>query len=238
MRERRSDPVTPPLFVGRKDIFNRIRGIWSSKDNPDSIILYGHRRMGKTSILRNLDEYTPPESLLVYANLQGEAAFAEGTHHLLKGLADTVSAAAHDHNLGVSQPIPSDYRNPAEAGHAFRRLLRESLEALPEKASMILALDEFETIDVCVRDKKIGKDIYSYLRTLAHEARITLVFAGLHTLDEMSRDYQKPFFESYVNIAVPYLSPEESRDLITNPAHDFSVNYHPKAVEQIIHETH
>ena len=53
------DPVYPPLMVGRKDVFDRIGEVWTAKKNPDSIILYGHRRMGKSTILRNLDQVAP-----------------------------------------------------------------------------------------------------------------------------------------------------------------------------------
>ena len=48
-------PVAPPLFRGREDIYRRIHQLWSGgQARKPPIILYGHRRMGKSSILRNL----------------------------------------------------------------------------------------------------------------------------------------------------------------------------------------
>lgn len=232
------DPVHPPLFVGRGDVFNRIQEVWASKVNPDSIILYGHRRMGKSSILRNLGEYALPGSLLVYADLKGEAAFAKGTHHLLRGLADAVVWAAQERGLDVSEQDPASYAAPAEAALSFRRLLRRVLAMLAENASLVLALDEFEAVDVGVQDKKIGREIYDYLRSLSQEPRIVLIFAGLHTLDEMSRDYQAAFFDSYVNIRVSYLSPEAAERLIARPTPDFPLDYDQAVVKRIVHETY
>jgi len=69
------------------------------------------------------------------------------------------------------------------------------------------------------------------------EPGLTLVFGGLHTLDEMSRDYAQPFYGSYTNIKVSYLPYREAWRLITNPNEDFALNYEPAAVEQIIRET-
>jgi hypothetical protein len=232
------DPVYPPLFVGRGGVFNRIREVWTSKADPDSIILYGHRRMGKSSILRNLGDYAPPGHLLVYVDLKGETAFAEGTHHLLRGLAGAVAWAARERGLDVPEPDPADYLSPAEAGPTFRRHLRRTLAALPEGASLVLALDEFEAVDDGVSTGKIGREIYGYLRALSQEPRLVLVFAGLHTLGEMSRDYRAAFFGSYVNICVSYLSPEAAERLIARPTPDFPLNYDPAVVQRIIHETH
>ncbi len=233
-------PVRPPLFVGRQDTLARIREIWAGKANPDSIILYGHRRMGKTSILRNLDQVVPPGSLLVYADLKGVAAYAGGTHHLLRELAQEVAWAAQDGGMEIADPAPADYATPAEAALAFRRLLRRVLAALPEGGYLVLALDEFEKVDALVRDpdKPFGPELYDFLREIAFRDRVALVLAGLHTLDEMSRDYRAAFFGSYVNVRVSYLSRPAAERLITRPTPDFRLNYHPQVVERIIEVTH
>ena len=48
-------PVTGKLFVGREDILNRlIEELSLGSGACPSIVLYGHRRMGKSSILKNL----------------------------------------------------------------------------------------------------------------------------------------------------------------------------------------
>ena len=47
----------------------------SAKTVPDSIILYGHRRMGKSSILRNLERVAPAGSVIVYADMADPALF-------------------------------------------------------------------------------------------------------------------------------------------------------------------
>ncbi|MDA0245761.1 MAG: ATP-binding protein [Chloroflexi bacterium] len=232
------DPVYPPLFVGRKDIFNRITHVWGAKENPDSIILYGHRRMGKSSILRNLAEYAPPGHLLAYLDMGGETSFVESTADLLLALADklyAVTRAAHPEAI-LPAPDAADYQQANRAQRAFNQLGAHIATAIAPH-TLILALDEFEAIEQAVEAGKIGPEIFQFLRTKSQERWLTLVFGGLHTLDEMSRDYQQPFFGSYTNIPVSYLGQQEAERLITNPSPTFKLNYEREAVAEIIAQT-
>ena len=65
-----------------------------------------------------------------------------------------------------------------------------------------------------------------------------LIFAGLHTLEQMQRDYWHPFFLSVKPIQVTYLSPPEAWQLITDPVDEFPLQYDSAAVERIIAATH
>ncbi len=231
------DPVYPPLLVGRADIFNRIGEIWGAKENPDSIILYGHRRMGKSSILRNLAQASPEKTIIAYADMQGETSFVASTEDFLLGLADRLYSAVEQTYLGaLSQPHPDDYNSPGRASRSFN-VLTDHIRPLLDGQSLILALDEFEAVEKAVVAGKIGPEIYQFLRSKSMEPGLTLVFGGLHTLDEMSRDYAQPFYGSYTNIKVSYLPHQEAWRLITNPNEDFPLNYEPEAVERIIAET-
>jgi hypothetical protein len=229
------DPVYPPLLVGRKDIFDRIDTVWSAKANPDSIILYGHRRMGKSSILRNLDQVARPGSLIVYADMSGETSFVKSSEDLLLNLADRLYGAARRAypEASLAEPDADAYNSPARAQREFSRLAEQVREVL-QGQTLILALDEFEAIERAVEEGRVGREIYQFLRAKTQEPWLTLLFGGLHTLDEMSRDYQQPFYGSYTNIQVSYLSPQAAWQLITNPGDSLQLNYEPEAVERII----
>jgi len=232
------NPVAPPLFVGRTDIFNRVGEVWSAKSVPDSIILYGHRRMGKSSILRNLNQALQTESVIVYADMAGETSFVESTPDLLLGLADKIYTALQPLASAkeITRPDQAAYNGLSSAAREFNRFTEQARSALDGQA-LILALDEFEAVERAVEAGKIGKEIYAFLRAKTQEPWITLVLGGLHTLDEMSRDYQQPFYGSYENIRVSYLAHADAWRLITNPTEDFVLNYEPEAVERIIAET-
>jgi hypothetical protein len=73
------DPVEGDAFVGREDIINQLSELWRQNKSVQSVVLYGHRRMGKTSILRNINNRLGDNVRLAYVNMllktnpQGEA---------------------------------------------------------------------------------------------------------------------------------------------------------------------
>ncbi|UCC62129.1 MAG: ATP-binding protein, partial [Anaerolineae bacterium] len=158
------DPVYPPLLVGRKDVFDRISEVWSAKKNPDSIILYGHRRMGKSSILRNLDQVAPQGSAVAYADMAGETSFVASTADLLLELADRIYTAVRrvHSRTALPEPDPETYATQARAQFQFNRLLEGMRDALAG-CILILALDEFEAVERAVEDEKVGQEIYQFL---------------------------------------------------------------------------
>jgi len=138
--------------------------------------------------------------------------------------------------VGLAEPEPGDYDSAPRAQFQFNRLLEGARDAL-DGGVLILALDEFEAVERAVDGNKIGPEIYQFVRARAQEPWLTLVFGGLHTLDEMSRDYVQPFYGSYANIRVSYLSHDAAWQLITNPNDDFELDYEREAVERVITAT-
>ena len=65
-----------------------------------------------------------------------------------------------------------------------------------------------------------------------------MAFAGLHTLQEMTRDYWHPLFGSVTGIPVSFLGHDAAWRLITQPTPEFSLDYDRDAVEHIIALTH
>src|SRR5437762_2418605 len=66
-----SDP-TGRGFYGRADVFGFVRSaLMSGRRSP--VVLVGHRRIGKSSILKQLPRHLPTEYKCVYFDLQGKA---------------------------------------------------------------------------------------------------------------------------------------------------------------------
>jgi hypothetical protein len=226
-------PVQPPLFVGRRDLLSRIVEQWNAGVIPDSAILYGHRRMGKSSILRNLGEYAPAGSLVVYFDLKSARATIQQPGDLLFNLASAIFDEASKRWPDLAEPDQNSYTNPGAAVVQFRRLVGRVIELLPEHTFLVLALDEFEAIEAAVETGQLTVQIYDWLRALSQTPRLALIMAGLHTLDEMSRNYQQAFFDSYRNEKVSFLTLEASTQLITRPTPDFSLDYEREVVAEI-----
>ncbi|MFM6023519.1 MAG: ATP-binding protein, partial [Dolichospermum sp.] len=63
------DPVMGNLFIGREDIIRQLEELWLRGIQLQSVVIYGHRRMGKTSILLNAANSLDNQVKVVYVNL-------------------------------------------------------------------------------------------------------------------------------------------------------------------------
>ena len=83
---------------------------------------------------------------------------------------------------------------------------------------LIIALDEFETIETLIEQGQIQPNFMGYLRGLVQMSpKIAFAFAGLHTLEEMTADYFQPFFASVIAIPVSFLSQGATQTILANP---------------------
>ena len=230
------DPVIGKRFVGREDILRELQSMWSG-DNLSSVVLYGHRRMGKTSILRNLEAYLPPNVSVIYINLQRLAT--------VTSLAEVLLTMAEEIAQTLAIDAPEEEKISQHPEMYFNRYLdRLMRQILPEKAKtgLIIALDEFEIIEDLIEANTLPRNFLGYLRSLVQSSpRLAFVFAGLHTLEEMTADYFHPFFGSVYPIPVSFLSPESTRVILANPVgedEDFPLDYTPSALDKIYQLTH
>ncbi|MDB9519046.1 AAA family ATPase [Roseofilum reptotaenium CS-1145] len=223
------DPVEGDRFVGREDILRELESLWFRADNPSSVLIYGHRRMGKTSILRNLTGGS--DLKLIYVNLQLLGSVTQGLSEVLLAIADDI--AQH-----VDIPAPPDEAFLTFPQHTFKVYLRDVLKQLDCRA-LIIALDEFELIEDLIKAGQLTPDFMGYLRGLIQmDKRLAFVLAGLHTLEEMTRDYFQPFFGSTYPLRVGFLSRAATRQILENPSDDFPLEYDPDAVDEIYRLTH
>ena len=137
-------------------------------------------------------------------------------------------------------------RFPSEAGYAEQGAARRSFNALLDRLDaqmagrrLILAVDEYELIEAGIKDGRIDAGIPGYLRSKVAQYRwLGLIFAGLHTLDEMGRDYRSAFYGQAEHIRVGYLSHDDAIRLITQPHPDFALEYAPELREELYRLTY
>jgi hypothetical protein len=234
------NPVTGDLFVGREDVLRRLEELWSGTGQKPSVVIYGHRRMGKSSILHNLGARFGPQTVIVDFNMQ-RVGLVAGTGELLYNLA----LALYDvQTLGVSE-TPRVFAEPDEThfiAHnpytAFDRFLKR-LDRMRAQRRFIVTVDEFELIEQMITDGQLEPRLLDFWRGLIQTYPwFVMAFAGLHTLQEMTQDYWHPLYGSVTAVPVSFLSHEAAWRLITQPAPDFSLDYDTDAVEHIIALTH
>ena len=96
-----ADPVIGVKFKGREDIIQRLEELWGSMGQRPSVVLYGHRRMGKSSILQNLGRYRfGADTLVADCNMQRVGRVAH-TGELLYDIAVALWRAASPHSTTI-----------------------------------------------------------------------------------------------------------------------------------------
>lgn len=219
------DPVEGNLFVGREDILRQLEELWVMSPQLQSVVLFGHRRMGKTSILRNVANYGGAQVRVIYVNLQRLGDISQ-VGEVLIAISDEIATA-------LQLPPPEDKAMLELPERNFERYLKKVVAEI-DLQGVIIALDEFEIIEELISAGKITSGFMGYLRGLVQmSSKIAFAFAGLHTLEEMTADYFQPFFASVIPIRVGFLTAGSTRQLLGNPGEDFPLDYHRSALDQI-----
>lgn len=220
------------LFVGRDDIYHEVTRLWSNEQVKQTVVFYGQRRMGKTSILLHMESNLDSQYLPVFLDMQ-TLATVDSHGAFLYNLADKTASELNKIGLVPAIPTLSDYAE--EPFIAFRKFIEAAEAAVPPNRWVVLMIDEFELVEDKFKAGKFPFDLMLQFRNIMqHHPRFVLVFAGSHHLEELRQDYWSPLLNIARVIKVGYLSYSASYELITNPWEDFSLEFSKEAVESII----
>ena len=233
------------LFTGRRDLVLEIeRNVLRAAQTP-TLLLYGQRRMGKTSILNQLPALLGAGFLPVLVDCQAPA-MADSVPALLRYLSRCLSAALNT-RLGI---VHAD-----EVVRRARGIMPLSLEALredpfsvfedwldelqarvPADTHLLLCLDEFERLGETV-DAGWGARFLDGLRHWSqHRPRFALMFIGSHTFEQLGPVWTDRFLSAR-RLKVSFLAPDDVRQLLTRPTPTFRMTYASGALEAIIEVT-
>lgn len=214
---------------GREDLIARVEQTLCRPDN-NAVLLYGQRRIGKTSILLQLQRRLPALPFFcVYFDLMDKARLPIG--QVLYELASTVAM-----QLKIDPPLRSSFEANAEV---FRTdFLPRIYQALGQQRRPVFLLDEFDVLD---REEEPGLAqnaaslaLLPYLRQLmVTEPRLAFVFVVGRRITELSGDFLSTF-KAALSHPVSVLSPDEARALIRQTEQQSVLRYEELAVERII----
>ena len=238
------NPVKGGLFVGRDEILGQLEELWLKPGQVDSLVLYGHRRMGKSSILQNLPHRLDPASnWVVDFNLQ--TINRSHTGSLLFDLASKMRDAVLRHpdvqtpaTTSAEWTVPEESAFRANYQRAFSQWL-DRLAPLVAGRRFIIAVDEYELLEEAMAEGSLDAQLTLYLRGVIQSREwFVLALAGLYTLQEQCHNYWHPLFASIKPRKVSFLSPAATRRLLTQPSDDFPLDYTPDTLDAIYALTH
>jgi len=217
-----------PAFIGRADVLREVlRVLRRSQDN--AVVLYGQRRVGKTSILQHLAAWLSRRGpyRLVYFDLQDKAAWPLG--RVLWKVAREVA-----HSLGRPEP---DLGPDPESG--FRReWLPGVLDDLPEGCSLVLLFDEFDVL-TDPQAEQAAAAFFPYLRGLlaSDPRRLQFIFVIGRNVDDLD-NIALSLFKGTPYHRVSLLNREDIADLVRLSDANDTLHWSDDAVERVWCLTH
>ncbi|MEI2741004.1 MAG: ATP-binding protein [Candidatus Competibacter sp.] len=219
-------PVPATRLVGRQDILAQIESAWAKPGQRDSLVIFGHRRMGKTSVARNVPNFCRlgDDTRLAFLNLQ-IVDWSEGLHDLCHAIAFALWEAEPD---SLDEPASEDYEQHPLAA------LRRSLSRLAQPATprrYILILDEYELLEESLPDALAG-DRTALLRGLSQQYPwLALGLVGLHSLKERSASLREAIF-GWRPIPVGLMDRDAFADLLQIDDDAFPLEYDLDAIDR------
>jgi type II secretory pathway predicted ATPase ExeA len=207
---RAGDPVqqAEQAFLLREKPLAAIEGEVLRTQGGSGILLYGRRRLGKTTLLKNLPAALPNTVIHVHLDMQDPEVFAS-QESLLAAL-----------TLGIEHSWPMAPNFPGHvslaAFHQFLRACSDQLQA--QSRQLLISIDEFERIDEKIGSGEMSEDLLVTLRNcMQTQQHIAWLFAGAHDLLELRHARWSSYFVGVRTVEMEPFSLQETRVLLTDP---------------------
>ena len=229
-------PITEnqAVFVGRRDVIARIEQHLLDARRPP-LLLYGQRRMGKTSLLRNLGRLFVSEIAPVFVDGQGVSLASDYVDFLYGTVKQMIRSAERYRGLTLPAMEREALTNsPFSALDEWMDEVEKLMDATGRRVALI-AFDEIETLQQgMIRGRYDEADILSFFRyVIQHRPRFRVLLTSSHMLSEFPA-YWSSYLINMQTIKLGYLDESAARTLIERPAPGFALHYEPNAVDRIL----
>ena len=209
-------PAESHLFMGREDDMAWLAQTLALGHNH--IVLVGQTRMGKTSLLKQLQTQLSHQFAPIFLDVQrlgidGAINAGAGLSNFLLDIALEICAslnlAAPDATLFEQRPMQT----------FEREFLPDVLQALGNR-KLLLLFDESEELESRVLRGKLDDAVFAWLRHLMqHHPRLVFVFVGAHPLDNLNANRWLVSLNA-AQMRLGPLSHRKAVQLITQPVED------------------
>ena len=230
-------PLTPQseaLFVGRDELFRWVEENLLGKTQPHTLILYGQRRMGKTSTLyqliggqrgQTIRNYPGYPIFPAYIDLQRLAN--SHTEDFLARISQKIRQDLHRRAIDVPAFVPMATSDPYQLFDAF---LDQVESLLPDHGLLVIVVDEMEQLRDSMRNGRLQPELLLYLRSLIqHRNRVAFILAGT---SQLRSTYWSSIFQVGISREITSLTRPEAENLVRNPVAPM-IQYDDIAVDRI-----
>ena len=224
-------PVTEQrMFFGREDVFSWIQNSLTGQYADHILVIHGQRRVGKTSVLKQLGNRLPQKYMPVFFDLQGR------THttldRFLWGLArEIVRVLKQDRS--VDFPLPDKQAFATDIEYFEHRFLAD-LKPVLGNTTLLLTFDEFDNLEESEVKEELARPLINYLRRLIDNGEVNFIFSigsSGRKLENMQAAYTE-FFKTALYKKISFLDEEQTRKLIARPVENI-IEYDARAITRI-----
>ncbi|MGH9838082.1 MAG: ATP-binding protein [Blastocatellia bacterium] len=224
------------LLKGRRDIIRAIEAYTLNTGQRPALLLYGRRRMGKSSTLLNLPRLLSSQFEPVYIDCQ-DAKWRESDQAFCYNLACDIFDRLHQSEAvkGIRQPQETQFEK-----NAFTRL-DEYLDQFEQLAAqrnkrLLLAFDEYEGLEESISAGDISKNVLGKLRNIIqHRERIVVLVSGSHRFEELKGVNWASYLINTRTLELSFLDETSARELLTEPVPQ--LHYEDSVLEEILRLT-
>lgn len=212
------------MFFGRKELLDRIYNEVANGPLGQCFVLYGQKRSGKSSILRQLENRLGPPNLPIYLSL-GAIDTAEAHRSFVQACIDALyERLVFDFQMTDTLKRggwPSDRQVADSPIESFRRAVRASTRLLESaknwrKVRPIFLIDEFTYVYEYIREGLLSQAFMRQWKSLLETRTFDAVLVGQDTMPRFKNEYPNEFGVTH-DERVSYLSSPEARDLADKP---------------------
>jgi hypothetical protein len=197
--------------------------------------LHGPRRMGKSSLLRQLPRLLGPDFAPCYLDLQYPGA-TDSAPRLLHAMGNAMAEGLLARRIAAKPPMLEYLRD--DTFGRFGDWLAKVNDLLPENLRIVLALDEYEKLhERSAAGAAWVNEILDLTRHwMQHHPRLCLLFTGMHAFSQLGPAWTSRFV-SVRKIRVSFLQREALIPILTNPVREFDMRWDEGALETLLDAT-
>ncbi len=225
-------PVSGEGFYGRlnelRDLVNNLRDVQPG----EAVLLWGPRRIGKTSLLLHFQQHVMRSDDYVVAFIDMQRLSGRSTTMFLR---DIVRAIVKSLDDPAEAKVPKLGRMKRDPLGYFRGFL-ENVPALRDK-HLVLIFDEFQLLSELYDEHVTLDDINRYFRSLIqHRHGLSVLFSGGGILENLLNQPSASFMlEMARHQQIGFLAEADARQLIVEPAR--RVQYDEATVDWLLEIT-
>ncbi len=243
------------MFFGRDELIQNIsKSIKESHFQSKSVVVFGQKRSGKSSVLYHLKKSLQEDKNLLILDLENIAAILGENSNvslltlIFKNILSELQDAIEDHIDKGFTPleiaIPSDmdfysHPNPQQCfGSIFRSFRREiSKQEDWRDVRVVLLIDEFQYIYSRIVDGKIPESFMQSWKAFLQANYFHTVLVGQDVMPKFKARFPNEFGTTQ-DERVTYLKPDDARRLIDEPirigGRQGDSRYREQAIERIL----